>query len=139
MFFHLSHWKCAKHFLFTGKVRFCLHAHPTPKHISFRVLQTKNKWSVVQLDQDEELGWMRGMSGTLGVGLEVQRPIKRAELTALSCLFKVFVPSMVHVDDKGIMDGLWNERCNVLDRQQNTRICGSKFERNSIICAQMKY
>ena len=45
-------------------------------------------WSVVQLDHDEELGPMHGMYGTLEAGLEVQRTVKRAELTAFSCLLK---------------------------------------------------
>ena len=38
---------------------------------------------------------------------EVQRTIKRAELTAFLCfLRKVFGPIKVHVDNKGIIDGL---------------------------------
>ena len=39
-------------------------------------------WSVVQLDQDGELGPMHGMYGTLEAELEVQRTIKRSELTS---------------------------------------------------------
>ena len=42
-------------------------------------------WSVVQLDQDEELGPVHGMYGTLDAELEVQRTIKRAALTAFLC------------------------------------------------------
>ena len=42
------------------------------------------------------------MYGTLEAGLEVERTIKRAELTAFLCLLK-----KVHVDNKGILDGLW--------------------------------
>ena len=43
-------------------------------------------WSVVQLDHDEEMEPMRGMCGTLDAEVEVQRTIKRAELTAFVCL-----------------------------------------------------
>ena len=65
-------------------------------------------WSVAQLDHDEELGPMRGMCGTLEAGLEVQRTIKRAELTAFSCLLEIVIcPTLVVVDNKGIIDGLW--------------------------------
>ena len=39
-------------------------------------------WSVVQLDHDEELGPLHGMHGSMKAELEVQRTIKRAELTA---------------------------------------------------------
>ena len=38
---------------------------------------------------------------------EVQRTIKRAELTAFSCLLrKVRGPIKIHVDNKGIIDGI---------------------------------
>ena len=43
-------------------------------------------WSVVQLDHDEEVGPLHGMYGSMEAELEVQRTIKRAELTAFSCL-----------------------------------------------------
>ena len=57
-------------------------------------------WSVVQLDYDGELGPMDAES-------EVQRTIKRAELTAFLCLLKNIIgPIKVHVDNKGIIDGL---------------------------------
>ena len=40
--------------------------------------------------------------------LEVQSTIKRAELMAFLCLLmKVIGPIHVHVDNKGIRDGLW--------------------------------
>ena len=39
-------------------------------------------WSVVQLDFDEELGPLYGMYGSMEAEFEVQRTIKRAELTA---------------------------------------------------------
>ena len=39
---------------------------------------------------------------------EVQRTIKRAEFTAFLCLLRKAVgPTMVHVDNQGIVDGLW--------------------------------
>ena len=39
---------------------------------------------------------------------EVQRTIKSAELTAFLCLLKkVIGPIKVHVDNKGIVDGVW--------------------------------
>ena len=53
-------------------------------------------WSVVQRDHDEEMGPMHGMYGMLGAESEVQRTIKRAELTA-SCVSsgKLSVPRFV--------------------------------------------
>ena len=63
--------------------------------------------SVVQLDYDEELGPLHGMYGSREAEIAVQRIIKRAELTAFLCLLKKIVgPSKVHVDKKGIIDGL---------------------------------
>ena len=48
------------------------------------------------------------MHGTLDAELEVQRTVKSAELTAFLCLFREAIgPAMVHVDNKGIIDGLW--------------------------------
>ena len=62
---------------------------------------------MVQQDQDEAMGPMHGMYGTLDAGLEVQRTITRAELTAFLCLIrKAIGPTMVHVDNRGIVDGL---------------------------------
>ena len=46
--------------------------------------------------------------GTLDAELEVQRTIKRAEQTAFLCLLrKACGPTVVHVDNKGIINGLW--------------------------------
>ena len=47
--------------------------------------------------------------------VQVQRTIKRVELTALFCfLKKVIEPIKVHVENKGIIDGLWRgERKNI--------------------------
>ena len=53
---------------------------------------------------DEELGPLHGMYVRLmEAEFEVQRTIKRAELTAFLCLLKkVIGPIKVHVDNKGI-------------------------------------
>ena len=51
---------------------------------------------------------MRKLHGTMEAGLEVQRTIKRAEVTAFLCLLKRAVgPTMAHVDNKGTIDELW--------------------------------
>ena len=64
-------------------------------------------WAVLQLDYDEEVGQFYGMYGSMEAELEVQRTIKGAELTASLCLLKrVIGPIRVHVDNKGIIDGL---------------------------------
>ena len=65
-------------------------------------------WSLVQLDHDEEMGSKHGMYGVLDTKLEVQRTIKRAELTAFLCLLRRIIgPDTEHIDNKGIIDGLW--------------------------------
>ena len=47
------------------------------------------------------------MYGSIEAELEIQRTIKRAELVALVCLSKKVVGAIkVHVDNKGIIDGL---------------------------------
>ena len=69
---------------------------------------------------DEVMGRMRGMYGTLIAELEVQRTIKRAELRAFSCLFrKVIAPARVHVDNKGIIDGLWKREMKCIGPEEN--------------------
>ena len=48
--------------------------------------------------------------------LEVQRTTKRAELKAFFCLLKkVIGPIKVHVDNKGIVDGLWRGERKCID------------------------
>ena len=65
-------------------------------------------WSVVQLDHDHEMGPMHGMYGTLDAELDVQRTIRRGELTAFLCLLRKAVgPTLLYVDNKGIVYGLW--------------------------------
>ena len=62
---------------------------------------------MVQLDYEEEMGPLYGMYGSMEAEYEVERTIKRAELTAFLCLLrKVIGPIKVHVDNKGIVDGL---------------------------------
>ena len=58
------------------------------------------------MDYDEEVGPLHGMYGSMETEYEVQRTIKRAELTAFLCLLrKVMGPIEVHVDNKGMIDG----------------------------------
>ena len=65
------------------------------------------KAGMVQLDYDEEMVLLLGMYGSVEAEMEVQRTIKRAELTAFLCFRKrVIGPVRVHVDNKGIIDGL---------------------------------
>ena len=62
---------------------------------------------MVQLHYDEEVVHVHGMCGSMEAELEVQLTIKRTELTAFFCLLKrVIGPVKVHVDNKGIVDGL---------------------------------
>ena len=64
-------------------------------------------WAVVRLDYDKEMGPPHGMYGSMEAEIEVQRTIKRAELTAFLCfLRKVSGPIKVHVDNKGTIGGL---------------------------------
>ena len=76
-------------------------------------------WSVVQLDHEEEMEPTHGMCGTLDAELDLQRAIKRAELTAFLCLLRTAIgPTMVHVDNKGIMHG------GALAQERRTPTCG---------------
>ena len=62
-------------------------------------------WSVVHLDYDEEVGLLHGMYGSMEAGFEIQRTIKRAELTAFLCLIRtVCGPIKIRVDNKGTID-----------------------------------
>ena len=64
-------------------------------------------WAVVQSDCIEEKDPLHGMHGSMEAEHEVQRTIKRAELTALLCLLrKICGPIKIHVDNKGTIDGL---------------------------------
>ena len=74
------------------------------------LLGAARKWgaccsSVVQLDYDEELEFLHGVYGSMVAEFEVQRTIKRAELTAFLYLPKMVIgPITVHVDKKGTID-----------------------------------
>ena len=82
-------------------------------------------WAVVQLDYDEEIGPLHGMYGSMDAEYEVQRTIKRAELTAFLCLFRtVCGPLKDHVDDKGFIAGLRKVRKNVLSQETEMQTCG---------------
>ena len=73
-------------------------------------------WSVLQLDDDEELRPLHGVYGSTKAKFEVQRTIKRAKLTAFLCfLKKVIGPIKVHVGNKGIGDGLWKAEMKCID------------------------
>ena len=64
-------------------------------------------WAVVQLDYDEDMEPLHGMYGSMEADYEVQRTIKRADLTAfLFLLKKVIGPIKVHVGNTGKIDGL---------------------------------
>ena len=68
-------------------------------------------WAVVQLDYDEEMEPLHSMYFSMDAELEVQRSIKMSELTAFFCpLKRVIGPARVHVDNKGIIDGLRYEK-----------------------------
>ena len=77
----------------------------------------------MQLDHDEEMVPMHGMHGTRDADLEVQRTIKRAELSAFLCLpRKATGPTMVHVDNKGIIDGLWGGETKCISKGDGRRL-----------------
>ena len=62
---------------------------------------------MVQLDYDEEMGPLHGMFGLSGG--RTRGPAhhqKGTELTVFSCLKKKSNGARVHVDNKGIVDGL---------------------------------
>ena len=92
------------------------------------------RWSVVQLDHDNEIGPMHGMYGTFIAELEEKRTIKRAGLTAFLCLFrKVIGPTTVHVDNKGWAEFIrkaycwrWNTSKRI-DQRRKSNTCRSSL------------
>ena len=61
----------------------------------------------MQLDYDEDMVPLYGMYGSMDAEFEIQRTIKRAELTAYVCFLKRLIgPIKVHVDNKGIIEEL---------------------------------
>ena len=82
-------------------------------------------WAVAQLDHDEAMGPLHGMFCSVEAEFEVQRTIKRAELTAFLCLLrKVSGPIKVHVDNKGIIDGLRKGEKECSSQEQEMQTCG---------------
>ena len=82
-------------------------------------------WAVVQLDYDEEMGPLHGMYASMEAEFEVQRTIKRAELTAFLCfLRKVSGPIKVHVDNKEYLMGYEKVRKIVLNQELEMQTCG---------------
>ena len=76
-------------------------------------------WSLVRLVHDEEMGPM-------------QRTVKRAELTAsLSLLRNTIGPTLVHVNNRGIIDGLWKGETNYSQRAKDAT-CGSREELHGV-------
>ena len=68
---------------------------------------------MVQLDYDEEMERLYGTCGSMEAELEIQRTIKRAELTAFVCLLKrVIGPIMANVDNKGKLTCFGEEKGN---------------------------
>ena len=75
--------------------------------------------------------WSQCMGCTGTVDAEVQRSIKRAESTACLCfLRKANGPTMVHVDSKGIIDGLWRGEQRAWPQKRRTPTCGAWSGKN---------
>ena len=74
------------------------------------------------------------MCGSVEAELEVQRTIKRVELTAFLCfLERVIGPIRVHVGNKGIIDGLRKEKVSVSSQEREMLIYGYKFGKNCMV------
>ena len=89
------------------------------------LLGTAGKWGacgllVVQLDYDEELGPLHGMSGSTEAELQVQRTIKRAELKCMSTT-------------KASLTGYGEEKENGSIGKQEILICGLRSGKNCTI------
>ena len=90
---------------------------------------------MVRLDHDEDMGPMHGMYGALDPDLELQRTIKRADLTAFIRHFgRVVGPTTDHVDNKGIINGLWRGMHQIplkpkaLLKIFGTHVCTTRYE-----------
>ena len=78
------------------------------------------------------------MYGSMEAELDVQRTIKWAELTAfLSLLKKVIAPNKVHVDMKGIIDGLWKGERKCIDSESGDADLWKK-DVGRIACVEIK-
>ena len=77
-------------------------------------------------DLDENMGLMQGMYGTMDAELEMQRTIKRAELTTFSCLLrKAIGPAMVKMWTTKESLMVWGElKCGALAQERRTPTCG---------------
>ena len=76
-----------------------------PRTAPFWVQLESGEHVVVQWYSWKRWGLLHGMYGSMEA--ELQRNIKRAELTAFRCLVKkVIGPKKIHADNKGIFDGL---------------------------------
>ena len=65
------------------------------------------RWSVVQLDHDGDLGPMREYFGPIEAGIQVQRTINRADMTALCvALTRLCAPAAIHTDHMCILSGV---------------------------------
>ena len=95
-------------------------------------------WDVVQLDYDEEMEPLHGMYGSMEANFEVRRTIKRAELTAFSCLLKRMIgPIKEHVDNKGIIDGPWRGERECIDpKAGGADLWIKKFGKNCTVWPQ---
>ena len=86
--------------------------------------------SGAELDDDEEMGPLHGMYGSMEVELEVQRTIRRAELTAFLCFIrKVSGPIKVHVDNNGIIDVSRKVKKVYQTKSRRCRLVDEKFGR----------
>ena len=88
-------------------------------------------WAVVQLDYDKEMEPLHWMYDSMEAENEVQRTIKRAELTAFLCLLmKVCGPIKVHVDNKGMIDGLRKREKECIEPKAGDADLRVKIEKN---------
>ena len=88
-------------------------------------------WAAVQLDYDEELGPLHGMYGLTEAELEVQRTIKRVDLTAFPCLRKkVKGPNRCMSTTKEFLMGHGEEKENASNQKLERPICGSRSGKN---------
>ena len=83
---------------------------------------------------------MHGMCGTLDAELEVQRTTHRVELTAFLCLLrKAIGPTVVHVDNTGIIDGpVDGEMTCIGPRAKDVDWCGLDLGRTAQ-CTQRRH
>ena len=92
-------------------------------------------WSVVQVEFDEELGPRHGMYGSMDAELELQRTIKRAELTAFPCLLKkVIGPSRCMSTTKELLMGFGKEKENASTQRLAMLTCCKKNCGKSCTC-----